>query len=82
VPHHGWGKNTNTFVKAVKPLWVLWPSLAGKGQYMPELSYHSFLWSQDSSLLADPFIANFKTYVFTLPFDGKTYTVVDNSEIK
>ena len=82
VPHHGWGSNTDTFVATVKPLWVLWPCLDMVGQYTPNASYHKFLWSEESSILADPFIADFKTYVFTLPFDGKTYTVVDNTEIK
>lgn len=77
TPHHGWGKNTLTLAETVNPRWVLWPCNTERYEIVRGKEHNRFLFS-DTSRVEAHYIADNKTFVFSLPFDGVNMTITEN----
>ena len=77
TPHHGWGGNTTTLAENVDPRWVLWPCSASRYEIVVEKEHNKYLFS-DASRVEAHYMADNKTFVFSLPFDGTNVTITEN----
>lgn len=80
TPHHGYGGNTKTLAGLVDPTWLLWPCCDTRYREVREFDHNAYFFGASSKVQAE-FVANNKTYCFSLPFNGTNYTVSENKPI-
>ena len=76
VAHHGYQGANSTFYKLVDPTWALWPVGAGDIERLKANARNEYLIS--SKNIKDIYVAEFNTFVFSLPFDGTNYVKYPN----
>jgi glyoxylase-like metal-dependent hydrolase (beta-lactamase superfamily II) len=81
TPHHGYGGNSTTLAERVNPRWVLWPCNQERYEEVRVKTHNEHLFDTARNRVEGHFLAEFKTYVFQLPFDGTNYTVTQNEKI-
>ena len=82
TPHHGYGGNSTTLAGHVDPKWVLWPCNTERYTEVKVKNHNAYLFDSARNRVEAHYVAEDKTVVFSLPFDGTNCTVIDNKEFK